>query len=118
MTTASHSREEKRDIREFVLRFKDERDSMLASYLAPEPTTFVGKLLREADLDGGKRESVAAALDQALTDAFYTILPGLDGSASIGGVQQSYRIHNDAGAVISHGNGDFEAVAFEVFQDS
>ena len=105
------------DLREFVLRFRDERDAMFACYTAPEPTTYVGRLLREAELNDTQHEKVVAALGQALTDAFYTILLGLDGSAAIGGIQQDYRIQDETGAMISKGNGELEALASELFQD-
>lgn len=105
------------DLREFVIGFRNERDAMLAIYAAPEPSTYVGTLLREADLDDAQREKVIAALGQALTDTFYTILLGLDGCASIGGVQQGYRIQDESGTTISVGNGELEAVAFEEFQE-
>lgn len=105
------------DAKEFVLLVRDERDSLLASYTAPVPTTLVGKLIQEAGLTPSQREQVVAAIDQALTDAFYTLLLGLDGSASIGGVQQGYRIQDEAGSTISRGDGELEELAFEAFQN-
>lgn len=89
---------------------------MLASYAAAEPTTYVGRLLDEAQLDEAQREKVVAALGQALTDAFYTVILGLDGCAAIGGIQQRYRIQDETGATISAGNGELEGPAFELFQ--
>jgi hypothetical protein len=104
-------------VRDFVLALREERDAMLASYIAPEPSTEVGTLLQQAGLTDAQRESVIAALDAALTDAFYTILLGLDGAASLGGTQQCYRLQDEAGAVISDGNGELEAAAFELLQE-
>jgi len=49
-----------------------------------------------------------------LTDTFYTLLLGLDGEASIGGVQSSYKIHDKNGNEISSA-GDIEAEAWEQF---
>ena len=100
----------------FVLAWKRECEAMLDSYRAPEPTTQVGTLLAQAGLSNSQRDIVHSALNVALTDAFYTILLGLDGAASLGGLQQSYRIEDEAGNVISEGNGELEAAAFEVFQ--
>jgi hypothetical protein len=90
---------------------------MLAGYLAPEPSTQVGILLREANLTEAQRQCVVAALDAALTDAFYTILLGLDGAASLGGIQQRYRLQDEAGSLISDGDGELEAAAFELLQE-
>ncbi len=91
---------------------------MFASYAAEKPETSVGALLGKAGLSESQRQSVLAALDTALTDAFYTLLLGLDGAASLGGTQQSYRLQDDAGRVISNGDGALEEVAFEIFQES
>ena len=104
------------DAREFVQRFRDERDAMLADYTSSEPTTYVGKLLQDANLTDAQRGNVIAALSQALTDAFYTILLGLDGSAALGGVQQDFRILDETGAAISEVSGELEALASEIFE--
>ncbi len=104
-------------LREFVLALRDERDAMLASYSASEPATQVGTLLQQASLSNAQRESVMAALDAALTDAFYTILLGLDGAASLGGTQLAYRLQDEMGTIISAGNGELEEVAYELLQE-
>ena len=103
---------------EFVLRFRQERDEMLASYALEVPKTYVGKLLRDAQLNDSQREKVAEALEAALTDAFYTVLLGLDGCAAIGGVQQSYRIEDESGAAVCKGDGSLESQAFEAFHQA
>ena len=54
------------------------------------------------------------ALDAALTDILYTLLLGLDGSAQLGGVQETFRIYDEAGSLISD-CGDLEAAAYEQF---
>ena len=104
-------------LREFVLALRNERDAMLANYADPEPATHVGALLQQASLSEAQWQSVIAALDAALTDAFYTILLGLDGAASLGGTQQSYRLHDQSGTIISDGTGELEAIAQELLQE-
>ena len=39
-------------------------------------------------------------LNLVLTDTFYTLLLGLDGASSIGGVQHSYRVLDKDGVLI------------------
>jgi hypothetical protein len=104
-------------LQEFVAALRQERDALLAGYAAPEPTSHVGALLAQANLTDAQRESAVAALDTALTDAFYTILLGLDGAAPLGGTQRSYRLLDENGAIISAGDGALEALAYELFQD-
>jgi hypothetical protein len=49
-----------------------------------------------------------------LTDSFYTILLGLDGSASIGDSQESLKIYDENNNLISDG-GNLEGYAYEYF---
>ena len=44
------------ELREFVAALKDERDSMLDSYISPEPRTHVGILLTNAELNEAKSD--------------------------------------------------------------
>jgi len=76
------------EAREFVAAFKDERDSMLDAYVSPDPQTLVGRLLADAALNDEQKRKVFAALDTALTDAFYSILFFLDGAAGFGFLTQ------------------------------
>jgi len=52
-----------------------------------------------------------------LTDSFYTLLLGLDGSASIGDSQKSFKIYDDENNLISEG-GDLERFAYEYFHEN
>jgi hypothetical protein len=105
------------ELREFVTALKDERDSLLDSYISPEPRTYVGRLLADAGLDDQQKRKVFAALDTALTDAFYTILYGLDGASALGPLeQQSFTIADENGRVVSDGSGNLEAAVSEIFR--
>lgn len=57
------------------------------------------------------------ALDNTLTDVFYTLLLGLDGCAQIGGEQQTFQIRDEARNLISQ-DGDLEAEAYEQFHNA
>ena len=52
-----------------------------------------------------------------LTDVFYTLLLGLDGAASLGGVQAAYRILTAEGLEVSAGDGELEAEAWKQFHE-
>lgn len=52
-----------------------------------------------------------------MTDTFYTILLGLDGSASIGNSQESFKIFDEDDNLISEG-GDLEGFAYEYFHEN
>lgn len=59
-------------------------------------------------------EQLKNIISNLLTDTFYTILLGLDGSASIGGSQQSFKIYDEEEQLISE-SGDLESYAYEYF---
>ncbi len=50
------------------------------------------------------------------TDVMYTLLLGLDGSASLGSDQRSYTLLDEDGSVIAK-EGDLEAAAYAWFQE-
>ena len=59
-------------------------------------------------------------LNSSFSDIFYSILLGLDGSASIGGLQESYDIKDENGNQICGGelSGEMEGFAYKYFQGS
>lgn len=104
---------------EFVRNFKIEKDRLLTLFLSCPPGTAVGATIRSMDLTAKQAELMEKALDQTLTDAFYTILMGLDGCCAIGNaMQQEYQIRSEDGSVISSGGGKIEALAYQYFHES
>ncbi len=99
--------------RQFVTCWKNEKDSYLSAIR--EGQSSAGQQFKELGLSAEQSEKLWAALDTTLTDVFYTLLLGLDGSAQIGGVQETFQIHDEAGNLISK-CGDLEVEAYEQFQ--
>ncbi|MFN5468624.1 MAG: hypothetical protein ACK5AM_10985 [Pirellulaceae bacterium] len=100
----------------FARQCRLEKDALLASYFDPGADTRVSMEIRDMQLDEPKLAALREILDGALTDAFYTILLGLDGAASIGGTQQSFDLRDESGARIT-GDGELEAAAFAHFHE-
>jgi hypothetical protein len=96
---------------------KEERDTMLALYADTTGGSAVSEHLRAASLSDDQRKHVLAALNGALTDAFYTMLLALDGSASLGGRQHSFQLRGEDGAPIASGDGRLEAAAWNALQE-
>src|SRR5215813_76572 len=95
--------------RAFVEACKRERDAMLAQYGDPDSGSAVSIRLTAAKLDARQRRDVLAAIDVALTDAYYTMLLGLTGASSLGGIQQQYRLADESGHTLSpSGDADLE----------
>ena len=105
--------------KDFVEACKREHDAGLARYLeGKRDGSAVAHHLHQAGLTEEQRTHVSAALRDALTDTYYTILLGLDGCASLGDVQQRYRLYDQAGELISEDDGgNLESYAYEVFQE-
>jgi hypothetical protein len=104
-------------VREFVEACKEERDALLVMYSAPEGSSAVAAHLEAAGLEAAQRTTVIRAIDQVLTDAFYTMLMALAGSGSLGGVQQIYRLADEEGRLLSPTpQGDLEKLAYAFFQ--
>lgn len=102
-------------VKEFVKLFYLEKQHLNNYYLdtGVEKQTLASNLFKRLDLDEQQTPIFKELLDTILTDAFYTILLGLDGETSIGGVQQSYKIIDEEGNNLSEG--DIETYAYEYF---
>jgi hypothetical protein len=73
--------------------------------------------LHEFGLSKEQERKLWVALDNTLTDVFYTLLLGLGGCAQIGGEQQTFQIRDEAGNLISQ-DGDLESEAYEQFYNA
>lgn len=100
--------------KEFVNEFYLLRKNLLEDYFAGDSTLHVAQKIKALDLDDEKTEHLKYILNEAFCDAFYTILLGLDGEASIGKQQKSYKIYCDGAELTT--SGEIEAYAYEYFQ--
>lgn len=100
---------------EFVKAFYNEKQYFLKQYLSENPKTEVGNLIKSLNLNDQQNEIMEKVLNNSLTDIFYTILLGLDGFASIGGIQEMYDLKDENGNQIS---GEIEGYAYEYFHES
>ena len=101
---------------EFVKLWKAEKDSFLKTCIEANDETAVSAYIREMNLSEEQKISFNKVIDQLLTDTFYSLLLGLDGCASIGDVQKTYKIYDESGNLISD-CGELEAEAYEQFQE-
>jgi hypothetical protein len=73
--------------------------------------------IEELNLDEIQTEKLKKIISNILTDTFYSILLGLDGSASIGDSQEGFKIYDEEDKLISEG-GDLESHAYEYFHEN
>lgn len=99
---------------EFVKAFYTEKQDLLKEYLSKNAETEVGQLIKSLNLTSEQSLIMKNLMNTALTDVFYTIFLGLDGCASIGGVQEDYELKDENGNPLS---GDIEGYAYDYFQE-
>jgi len=101
---------------EFVKNFYQEKQNILNSSFdaQSEYRTLVSTKIEELHLDKFQTEKLKEIISNLLTDSFYTILLGLDGSASIGDSQETFKIYDEESHLISEG-GDLEGYAYKYF---
>lgn len=100
--------------KEFVARWKAEKENLLSTYTNDNEDTYVSEIIKSIDLSEEQKEKMREVLDTILTETFYGLLLGLDGEAQIGGVQETFKIHDSEGNLISE-CGELEAEAWEQF---
>ena len=98
---------------ELVKAFYTEKQDFLKEYLSENSETEVRQLIKSLNLTDEQNVIMEKVMNSTLTDVFYTILLGIDGSASIGGVQETYELKDENGNLL---NGEIEGYAYEYFQ--
>ena len=99
---------------QLVKAFYTEKQEILKLYVSKNPETKVGQLIKSLNLTAEQNATMEEVMNTALTDVFYTILLGLDGSASIGGIQEMYDLKDENGNQLS---GDIDTYAYEYFHE-
>ena len=103
---------------EFAKNFYIEKLNFLKSCFEEHPKhpSAVNAKIKEMALDSTQQEQLKDVVNTLLTDVFYSILLGLDGEHSIGDIQQTYKIYDEEGSLISD-CGELEACAYEYFHE-
>ncbi|MWW26666.1 hypothetical protein [Algibacter lectus] len=101
---------------ELVKAFYTEKQDFLKKYLSENPETEVGQLIKSLNLTKEQSVIMGKVMNSTLTDVFYSILLGLEGSASIGGIQERYDLKDANGNKLN--DGDIGGYAYEYFQES
>ena len=100
---------------EFVTHWRMEKDELLALFMGSGGKTLVSQKISLMGLTEQQTSALHDVLNLALTDTFYTLLLGLDGASSIGGVQHDYRVLDEDGDLIC-GDGCVIAEAYAQLQ--
>ena len=103
---------------EFAKNFYIEKLNFLKFCFEEQPKypSAVNAKIKEMALDSTQQEQLKEVIDTLLTDVFYSVLLGLDGENPIGNTQQTYKIYDEEGNLISD-CGELEASAYEYFHE-
>ncbi|GGG57076.1 hypothetical protein [Epilithonimonas arachidiradicis] len=104
---------------EFVKNFYLEKQNILNSSFdtQSEFRSLVSTKIEELNLDEIETEKFKKIISNILDDTLYTILLGLDGSATIGNSQETFKIYDEENNLISD-CGDLERLAYEYFHEN
>ncbi|REC74474.1 hypothetical protein DRF60_17655 [Chryseobacterium elymi] len=104
---------------EFVKNFYTEKQNILnlSFDTQSEYRTLVSTKIEELHLDHIEIEKLKEVISSLLTDTFYTILLGLDGSASIGNSQEAFKIYDEGNNLISE-CGELAGHSYEYFHEN
>lgn len=97
---------------EFVQEFKDLKESLVNGYFSIESDISRIKRLEDAGFSKEQIELTKSIVYEALTDSLYTVLLGLEGSASISQHQIMYKLFDEDSNELT---GEIESIAWEKF---
>ena len=99
----------------FAQAMKEEKDAMIANYLADTESS-TGAVIKQIKDAGASEDQIKSLLDTALTDVLYMTLLGLDGQMPIGPLtERSYRLAAPDSTLIATGDGTLAEAAYEAF---
>ena len=102
--------------KQFVANWLLEKNTLLREFTDPDGDVEVARDIQSMNLPPEQLQVMNSVVDKILTDTFYTLLLGLDGSASIDDAQEAYRILDEDGNLVSD-CGDLESEAYEHFHE-
>ncbi|MBC3872916.1 hypothetical protein [Undibacterium flavidum] len=94
----------------FVQEFKDLKNYLVSNYFSGDSKISRIDKLQNAGLSEEQIEITKRIVNEALTDALYTVLLGLDGCASIGRHQINYKLFDEKSNELT---GELESIAWE-----
>lgn len=101
---------------EFVKAVKADKEETLSIYFSDDEETMVGNLVNDIIRCGIPKEKIYELVNQILNENCYRLLLALDGEASLGNIQNAYRLFDEDNNELT-GSGEIESAAFELFME-
>ena len=101
---------------DFVGLVFNEKEQLKKEFFNERSKSLVARKINDLTSKGVPKEQLYELVELILTDVYYGLLLGLDGAASLGGVQAEYKISDEDGNIIND-CGELEASAYEYFYE-
>ncbi|MDO5046264.1 hypothetical protein [Campylobacter sp.] len=101
---------------DFVKLCFKEKENTLKQYFNENDATEVGKRINALIRNGANRNALYELINLILKENYYTLLLALDGEASLGGKQVSYKLF-DKDMNILNKCGEIEEAAYKYFME-
>ena len=101
---------------EFVKLCFEEIESILAEYFQEDSQSVAAAKLKALMEKGIEKAELFELLDLVLTENYYRLLLALDGEASLGNVQNMYRLYDEEGNLLNP-CGEIEEAAYRYFME-
>ena len=101
--------------KDFAQLVKQDKDETVDIYFSDEETE-VGLIIERLVETGGSIEDIRSLVNTVLNEQCYRMLLALEGEASLGNVQQPYRLFDEEGNRLT-GLGEIESEAFDLFME-
>ncbi|MDO3380818.1 hypothetical protein [Gilvimarinus algae] len=96
---------------QFVRNIKAEIESLVSLYAqGAEGQTAIGTKLDSLNLSPELQAEVVSLIEQAIKESTYNLIGGLEGSASLAGTQEKYKITDERGNELS---GELDVLFYE-----
>lgn len=101
---------------EFVKLCYEEKEAALKEYFDVNGESLVSEKIKNLIESGTDRDALQNVVDLVMNECFYALLLGLDGEASLGNVQMTYKLYDEDDNLLNE-CGEIEAAAFEYFME-
>ena len=101
---------------QFVKLCYKEKESILNEYFNTNSESKVAKKLQDLMRLGISKDELFDIINLVMTENYYTLLLALDGEASIGGEQVTYKLYDEDGNLLNE-CGEIEEAAFNYFME-
>ena len=96
---------------QLVTNIKTEIESLVSLYAqGSEGQTEIGTKLDSLNISQELKAQIVSLIEQAIKEATYNLISGLEGSASLAGTQEIYKITDESGNELS---GELDALFYE-----